>query len=248
MEVHAHSSPALGGANTPRKKWTHYLWEFLMLFLAVFCGFLAENQREHMVEHQREKEYIKSFVEDIKQDTAQLKGVIETFSRKLVYHDSLLQELADPGIFKSSSRAHYFFEKSRHFPDYIYTDRTIQQLKNSGGMRLIRNKAVSDSIVDYDSKVKALSIGQEQMNSLGLTFGLEKNKLFQFRLIDTTHNGFQHPSIPLLSQNKVDVEEFYNNMIDQKKIFIYLKRLDADLLERGTRVIEFIQKEYHLNK
>ena len=32
MEVHAH-------AHTARKKWTHYLWEFLMLFLAVFCGF-----------------------------------------------------------------------------------------------------------------------------------------------------------------------------------------------------------------
>ncbi len=40
MEVHAHT-------HTARKKWTHYFWEFLMLFLAVFCGFLAENQREH---------------------------------------------------------------------------------------------------------------------------------------------------------------------------------------------------------
>ena len=41
MEVHRH-------AHTDRKKWAHYLWEFLMLFLAVFCGFLAENQREMM--------------------------------------------------------------------------------------------------------------------------------------------------------------------------------------------------------
>jgi hypothetical protein len=43
MEVHAHT-------HTQRKKWSHYLWEFLMLFLAVFCGFLAENIREHGVE------------------------------------------------------------------------------------------------------------------------------------------------------------------------------------------------------
>ena len=34
MEVHAHT-------HTARKKWTHYFWEFLMLFLAVFCGFLG---------------------------------------------------------------------------------------------------------------------------------------------------------------------------------------------------------------
>ena len=44
MEVHAHT-------HTARKKWTHYFWEFIMLFLAVFCGFLAENQREHIIEH-----------------------------------------------------------------------------------------------------------------------------------------------------------------------------------------------------
>ena len=48
MEVHAHT-------HSPRKKWTHYFWEFLMLFLAVFCGFLAEYQLEHKIEKDRIK-------------------------------------------------------------------------------------------------------------------------------------------------------------------------------------------------
>ena len=48
MEVHHH-------AHTARKKWTHYFWEFLMLFLAVFCGFLAEYTLEHKIEKAREK-------------------------------------------------------------------------------------------------------------------------------------------------------------------------------------------------
>ena len=43
MEVHAHT-------HTERKRLRHYLFEFFMLFLAVFCGFLAENFREHIVE------------------------------------------------------------------------------------------------------------------------------------------------------------------------------------------------------
>lgn len=34
MEVDAHTHTS--------KKWTRYFWEFLMLFLVVFCGFLAE--------------------------------------------------------------------------------------------------------------------------------------------------------------------------------------------------------------
>jgi len=61
MEVHAHT-------HTERKKWTHYFWEFLMLFLAVLCGFLAEYQLEHKIEKDREKQYIKSLVRDIKDD------------------------------------------------------------------------------------------------------------------------------------------------------------------------------------
>ena len=43
MEVHTHSSPAPGGAQTARKKWTHYFWEFLMLFLAVCERGVASN-------------------------------------------------------------------------------------------------------------------------------------------------------------------------------------------------------------
>ena len=244
MEVHAHSHPSTSSGH--RKKWTHYFWEFLMLFLAVFCGFLAEYQLEHTIEHKREKEYIKSFVEDLKQDSSQLNRIINDIDEKLVLKDSLLLELANPQVYKNSSRVHFFFEISRHFPDFIYTDRTIQQLKNSGGMRLLRNKAVSDSIVDYDSKVRFLFVAQEQINSLVLPYGLEKNKLFQIRLLDTANNGFRTPGIPLLTQNKNDVEEFYNNMWDQKKFFAFLKRLDTDLLSRGTRLIEFIKKEYHL--
>ena len=41
MEVHAHTHPSTGlptgqTGSGPRKKWTHYFWEFLMFFLAVF--------------------------------------------------------------------------------------------------------------------------------------------------------------------------------------------------------------------
>ena len=113
-------------------------------------------------------------------------------------------------------------------------------------MRLLRNKAVSDSIVDYDSKVRTVFVAQNQLNDMVLTYGVQKNKLFQIRLLDTASRGFGTPGIPLLTQNKNDVEEFYNNMWDQKKFFIYLRSLDVDLLFRGTRLIKFIKKEYHL--
>lgn len=78
MEVHHHAhDPA---APHHKKNWKSYFWEFLMLFLAVFCGFLAEYQLEHVIENSREKQFIQSFIEDLKIDIASI-------DRNLLFQD-----------------------------------------------------------------------------------------------------------------------------------------------------------------
>ena len=157
MEVHHHS-------HTSRKKWTHYFWEFLMLFLAVFCGFLAENQREHMVEHRREKQFIRSLIIDVKLDTANLNRVISARYLRENMFDSLTFLINSPGR-SNYTRDIYFF--SRHITRlsrivFIYNNRTMQQLKNSGALRLIRKRNAADSIIIYDAKVSALEKLEER--------------------------------------------------------------------------------------
>src|SRR5689334_3776473 len=136
MEVHAHT-------HSERKKFTHYLWEFLMLFLAVFCGFLAENLREHKVEKERGRQYINSFIEDLRTDTANMSLQIEDLESQdkvleniFICFDSVTGKTMSPGCLRKIIRG------SRSFPDFIYTDRTIQQLKYSGGLRLIQDKEI----------------------------------------------------------------------------------------------------------
>src|SRR4026209_393434 len=159
MEVHHHS-------HTSGKKWTHYFWEFLMLFLAVFCGFLAENQREHMVERQREKEYMKSLREDVEVDIKQI-GKLEIELNDFISRlDSIagdLNQFYDTG---PSLITYKQISRSMGFSDFIYTDRTMQQLKNAGGMRLIRNLRVADSIVEYDATVRRGLVHQDLINTL----------------------------------------------------------------------------------
>jgi hypothetical protein len=60
MEVHHHTHHP--------KKWKEYFWEFFMLFLAVFSGFLAEIQVEHYVESQRAKKYMTDLISDIREE------------------------------------------------------------------------------------------------------------------------------------------------------------------------------------
>jgi hypothetical protein len=129
MEVHHHSHPTHG-----KKTWKNYFWEFLMLFLAVFCGFLAEYQLEHVVEHNREKEYMQSLIEDLETDSAQLDTYIGWRRNVDQDFDSLITLLKMPdrnehayGIYLLSNRTTLRFG----LPDI--SERTINQLKNAGG-------------------------------------------------------------------------------------------------------------------
>ena len=63
-----------------------------MLFLAVFCGFLAEYKLEQTIERHREKEYMQLMVEDLKKvDMNQIKKARElnNLATKLI---SLIRE------------------------------------------------------------------------------------------------------------------------------------------------------------
>ena len=161
MEVHHHSHAPNTDNHRGHKKWTHYFWEFLMLFLAVFCGFFAEYQLEHKIESDRGRQYVYSMYEDLKMDTLTLNTIIDNRIRRNEMFDSLFLLIDNPGNHLSSL---YFFARhiTRTAPVlFINNDRTIQQLKYSGGLRLITNKRISDSIMIYDKQVRLVLERQE---------------------------------------------------------------------------------------
>src|SRR5512145_1261857 len=101
MEVHAHT-------HTPRKKWRHYFYEFLMLFLAVFCGFLAEYQLEHKIEKDRERQYMKSLLVHLEADTLQLDQRMQFRYGKMAHFDTLLRLLKNPVELEKNTSSVYY--------------------------------------------------------------------------------------------------------------------------------------------
>src|SRR5687768_8445525 len=127
MEVHHHTAPK------KEKHFKHYLFEFLMLFLAVSAGFLVENQREHYVENKREKVFIKSFVEDLKQDTAKINVNTQARNYKIIVMDSLIKLLNSPDPNRDGQSVYYYGRRVTRSTLFQSNDRTIKQLKNAGG-------------------------------------------------------------------------------------------------------------------
>src|SRR6476646_7170078 len=77
MEVHHPHHPS------HKKKWSEYLLEFFMLFLAVFLGFVAENIREDSSNKHKENGYIRSLIKDLKTDTSKIAANLNQYRPQL---------------------------------------------------------------------------------------------------------------------------------------------------------------------
>ena len=249
MEVHHH-------AHTSRKKWTHYFWEFIMLFLAVFCGFLAENQREHFVEHQRERQFIRSLREDLKSDTFLLRLQTGLRQRTIKRIDSLIYFLKQPDP-DEFGRPIYYYARSitRHYA-FLSNDRTIQQLKNAGNLRLIRKQHVSDSLMLYDYHMRRTEL--TKLREENFLFGyMETMKQFfdgsEFdkMTIDApppTQIDWNWPEVnpTLLRKDKESLQKLINDLHFLRSMNIYNINWNNDMINIATKLSELLKKEYHL--
>ena len=247
MEVHAHT-------HTPRKKWTHYFWEFLMLFLAVFCGFLAENQREHMVEHQREKQYITSFISNLSDDTASIKQII-TLSEYKIYYLEVLLALRYKD-FSTHENLELFYRQC--FPgfsnnmSFISNDATMTQLRNSGGLRLIRKKGAADSIAIYQQRLAMCDLQKKAQDKyFTKTTDLLHKLIDETILSDTTYykkGVFTSNAILEITNDKLFLREFFNCVNTYKFIVIaYVDYVLKPTLGYAERLISFLNKTYTIN-
>ena len=248
MEVHHHTHAAHG-----KKNWKSYFWEFLMLFLAVFCGFLAEYQLEHKIERDREKEFIETMISDLKEDTTLLNTSIANFKQKGIELDSLIILLNATNIKDHGSELYYYGRKANRFTFFSSTDRTIQQMKNSGAFRLIRNNNAASNILQYYSEMNDLNLLQNNTNDLSkeyrsITYTLFNTVVFETMVNDETKNIIIKPvgNPSLISYDKSAIEKLSSLTHYMKASRLVLYDRYIILRKKATELIELLKKEYHL--
>lgn len=144
------SQPVLP-TSPPKRNWTSYLKEFLMLFLAVFAGFMAENYRDKLTEEAWAKDLAINLYEELKADSAIV--VIKTENR--IKQEKALQELMlyfeDSSLTDVSKRFAVNFSYGISFrTPSLFEPRTVilDQLKNSGSLRYFKNRELQKLIGD----------------------------------------------------------------------------------------------------
>jgi hypothetical protein len=238
---------------THKKKWTEYLLEFFMLFLAVFLGFVAENIRETFVNKEKAHHYIQNLVADLKADTADVNFDLYYNQLWNDHLDSALQVPIDrlKDINTQDTFYYHFLPYYCWVQSFVINDNTITQLK-AGGFNFIRNEAVVDSI----------------------------NMIYNFYRSASFNNGYNYTcywDIARKAQELMDmpvppttiVEDVPKHVLQNKEVFVkydipairqlysMIRNAQGSLAstidsekqykEKAERLLSYLQKEYRLD-
>ena len=255
MEVHHH-------AHTARKKWTHYFWEFLMLFLAVFCGFLAENKREHIVEHNRAKDYARTLVRDLKSDTANINQWTKYYSVFISTMDSMIsmaiKKQINPGT--SGRFAWYCRHSLWHIP-LPWQRTTIEQIKSSGSIRYFKSYRLQEMISNYNREIESFiqvfilenpssDKARDLTNKiLDVETYYEYSKIGLMALseyADTYIDSMINHRVVSFADKQELIDELVNMAVYRRRSYLPIKEHMPELKLLATELINELKKEYHL--
>ncbi len=179
MDVHHHP-------HVEKKRFKEYFFEFLMIFLAVTMGFIAENIREHFSETKTAHHYLESYRNDLLQNQKYFKSYDSLFTSSQPLYDSIisiLYEKKENIELPALSRLLYIGQ--RNIIITINTS-TYQQMVSSGSMRYLHNQKLIDSIAKYNDMVTHL------IN-------------YNDRIVTTEDNNFGEAG------KLIDIHDFWNN-------------------------------------
>lgn len=257
MEVHHHS-------HASHKKWTHYFWEFLMLFLAVTLGFFAENMREHSVERHRVKQYARSLILDLEKDTSMINLVMFRINRYVRMTDTLAAYLRQRPLNQIRNINVFILSAIDRYPPYIWNRATIEQLKNSGSLRYFTDENIVRAISIYDANTHHMDEDQKADDELAnaaaslrsevvdmdyskeFTFALRNNIDSMMKtaelaeLVATDHHELIAKDIPV-------IRIFLNSKLNMRKHLMIRSEDELPKLKKDAgKLIELLKKEFKL--
>ena len=253
MEVHHH--PDL---HHKPKRWKEYLLEFLMIFLAVTMGFLAENLREHLGDKKREKELIIALNNDLVKDTIRLHHLINIYTP--AYHSWIdsshyaVDFLPLKGNEKRISKALF---NATYWEVYTPPAIALTILQNPSSFNLIKNETVKREILNYNISVndynKYSEFLQGLQHSIDTSFASLVNREANRKLLDKLSarlfflsDSDIPDSIVFKTYDKSLFTKFVNRL-DQMDFKIHdVHSFCQNILNEDIKLLELFKEQYHL--
>lgn len=222
-----------------RRKFKDFLFEFIMLFLAITGGFFTENLRESNADRHKEKEYVVSLINDIEIDTANIQRILKIHQKQIKGIDSLLI-LLNRSVPKNKLQRFYelTFKYLNNYEGFTPRDITMTQLKNSSGLSLIEKKLVSDSIIIYYSDIQYFRDLNEKMNYQLV------DEAVKLEMVFLDFNAIENKTWKFFDRRRI--REFNNRAIIFKDALSWDNHCLKDIYKEGSSLLKYLKQEYNI--
>jgi len=243
MEVHHHSHHP--------KKWKEYITEFLMLFLAVSLGFMAENIREHQIEKQREIAYLKNVHEDLKLDLINIDNVFNSNTIRLQAMDTLFKIINNNTI--TNKDVYYYIRNLALRATFESSHVGLDQIKSAGGLRMVKNPEIISGIQEYERALDALdkleNVRERTLEQARFKMAVVFEPSISYEMLVGQGQGIMRFNRPnkadaILQNNKQAVKELLNLVTFGLNSNKYLNTNLEKLKKIGQKLDSAIVKEY----
>jgi hypothetical protein len=243
MEVHHHSHHP--------KKWKEYITEFVMLFLAVSLGFMAENIREHQIEKQREIAYLQNVHEDLKLDLINIDDVISSNTIRLQAMDTLFQLINNNTI--TNEDVYYYIRNLALRATFESSHVGLDQIKSAGGLRMVKNPEIISGIQEYERALDALNklenVRERTLEQARFKMAVVFEPSISYEMLVGQGQGimrFYRPNKAdaILQNNKQAVKELLNLVTFGLNSNKYLNSILSNQKKIGLKLDSAIVKEY----
>ncbi len=243
MEVHHHSHHP--------KKWKEYITEFLMLFLAVSLGFMAENIREHQIEKQREIAYLQNVHKDLKLDLANIDSVMYQNSVRLNALDTFFSSMKNRTL--TNEDVYYYTRNLGLRSTFESSHIGLDQIKSAGGLRMVKVDEIVSGIQEYERMLNSIdkleSVRERSLEQARFKMASVFDPLINYEMLTNQGQGTMRFNRPekadaILKRNQSDKNELINLLALGLNTNRYLNNRLSALKSIGEKLDKAILNEY----
>ena len=227
----------------PLRYMRYAIGEIVLVVIGILIALQINNWNENRKSSQIEHYYLNSLGNSIKQDTIDINFTLREINRTV----NLIDSLSDNSTMSGSQETLSELLPSLYMSTFnlkIETS-TIDDLKSTGNLNLIKNKSLSELLLIYYTDIKSQENG---LNSSLLTYSRETIGPYLMKNYSVVFNGMvisnEVDERFGLNANKLKEDLFLVNSLGfRKSILTGLKFAYKDALIKGTKILEMIDDE-----
>jgi len=246
------------------KKWKNYFFDFLMLFLAVSCSFIAENLRESWVENERAEVLAKNLYKEILADSILIQEMIAVRQLKESECAYFISYVKDSNLTALSNRFYRAFSWAFVQTGRILfepNDGILNQLKNSGELRYFKSAKMQSAVGELSVSIANIRARNEREYGMVETYirpftlkyydfewlnALTRNGEYEFadamiQNLDVPING-KIPNVEKFDRKDAEnIASYYLLMLRSTRMAQYAK-----YISNNHKLLSILRNDFHL--